>query len=542
MTAARKTSERRDSAPDRPAADAAGRLFAVIDVGATAVRMEIAELDASGAIRTIEQLYHAVHLGKDAFTLGRIQQSTIEECVNILKNYRRGMEEYGVTEPDQIRAVATSSVREAANRDTFLDRVYIATRISLEVIEETEETRLTFLAVQDLLARHADLRKGDVLVVEVGGGDSELLLVQDGYVTFSNTYRLGSLRMRETLDTRHTPANRLYETFLRHIQLTVDQIQRSVPIEKTPFLLAISGDARFAAAQLQPDWSTVDSARVDVKTFAAFARKIAGLTADELVGKYRMNYQEAETIGPALMGYAQIAKVFGVEQIIVPKSSLRHGLLREAIGSGGWDEALESQVVHSALALGHKYGFDERHGVQVADLSMRLFRELQPDHQLGPRHERILRLAAILHEVGLFINTRSHHKHSMYIILNSDLFGLGRADMQLIALIARYHRRAAPQPYHEGYALLDRDDRMIVSKLSAILRVADALDRNHMQQVRELSFVRGHGQFTVYVHDVQDLTLERVALKEKGSMFEEVYGMKINLEVATSSEGLIPDV
>jgi len=518
------------------------RLFAVIDVGATAVRMEIAELTADGAIRTIEQLHHAVHLGKDTFTLGRIQQSTIEECVNVLKNFRRVLEEYGITTEKQVRAVATSSVREASNRDTFLDRVYIATRINLNVIEETEETRLTYLAVQDILARQPDLQKGDVLVVEVGGGDSELLLVRDGFVTFSNTYRLGALRMRETLDIRHTPAARLYDTFLKHIQLTVDQIQRSVPVEKLPHLIAISGDARFAAAQLSPHWQEEHIVRLDVKIFSSFARKVASLSVDEIVRKYRIGFQEAETLGPALMGYAQLAKAFGVEQLVVPKSSLRHGLLREAIGHGAWTEALESQVIHSAVSLGHKYGFDERHGKQVADLSIRLYRELQADHQLDVRCERILRLAAILHEVGLFINTRSHHKHSMYIILNSDLFGLSRADMNLIALVARYHRRAAPQPYHEGYTLLSRDDRMVVSKLAAILRVADAMDRNHMQQVRELSFTRVHGQFTIFVHDVEDLSLERIALREKGSLFEEVYGMKIVLEVATSNEGLIPDV
>jgi len=520
----------------------APRMFAVIDVGATAVRMEIAELSDSGDIHTVEQLYHAVHLGKDSFTLGRIQQSTIEECVNILKNYRRVMEEYGITSPAQIRAVATSSVREAANRDTFLDRVYIATRISLEIIEENEETRLTFLAVQDILARQAELRKGDMLVVEVGGGDSELLLVQDGFVTFSNTYRLGSLRMRETLDTRHTPAARVYDTFLRHIQLTVDQIKRSVPVEKTLTMIAISGDARFAAAHLCADWAEQHTVTLEAKPFSSLAKKIGGLTVDEVVSKYRISFEEAETLGPALMAYAQIGRTFGVDKIVVSKSSLRHGLLREAIGFGGWTDALESQVIHSAISLGHKYSFDERHGKQVADLSVQLYRELQADHQLDSRYERILRVAAILHEVGLFINTRSHHKHSMYIILNSDLFGMSRADMRLIAVVSRYHRRAAPQPYHEIYSVLDRDDRMIVSKLSAILRVADALDRNHMQQVRELTFGRARGQFIIRVHDVQDLSLEKIALKEKGSMFDEVYGMKVVLEVATSTERPVSDV
>lgn len=518
-----------------------GKLVAVIDIGATAIRMEIAELKPDGEVRSVDALNQAVNLGKDTFNHGRISQATIEESVRILKGYRRVMEEYGIHDHTHIRAVATSSVREAANRDTFLDRVYMATRINVEAIEEAEETRLTYLAVQHLLKQDPSLQKGDVLVVEIGGGDSELLLIQDGYVNFANTYRLGALRMREQLGGRTESPQRLLATFTRHIQLSVDQIQRGLPVIKSPTLIAMSGDARFAAGQLGADKQGKGLTRVDVKQFSALARKLATATIDHLVMSYRMPYQSAETLGPALLAYAQMAKAFQVERVLVPNANLRQGLLQEVAGGGALTKEFEEQVLHSAVTLGTKYSFDIRHARQVADLCVQMFRELREEHLLKPRFELLLHVAALLHEIGLFVSARSHHKHSMYLIQNSEVFGLSRHDVFLIALVARYHRRAAPQPYHDGFATLDRDDRLAVSKMAAILRVADALDRNHMQQVRDLAFSRENGQFVITVKDVEDLTLERLALKEKGNMFEEIYGMKVVFRAAPTSEGTVAD-
>lgn len=525
-----------------PGSEPKPRVVAAIDIGSTALRMEIAEISPEGSLRTLDALHHAVHLGKDTFTQGRIKQSTIEECVNILKGFRRIMEEFGVTEPSQIRAVATSSVREAVNRDTFLDRIYMATKINVEAIEEAEENRLTYLAVQDILTHDPSLLKGDALVIEVGGGDTEILLLQDGHVMFSNTMRLGTLRMRETLDMQRAPANKVPALLAKNIQLSVDQIKRSIPVSRVPVMIAVSGAARFAASQLSSDWAQQITAWFDVKPFAAFAKKIAPISTDDLVKQYRLTYEEAEVLGPALMTYAQLAKVFQVDRILVPKSSLRHGLLQEFALGGGWNKEFLDQVVTSALAIGHKYAFDERHARQVADLSVRLFRELQSEHQLGQRYELLLHVAALLHEVGSFISNRSHHKHSMYIILNCDLFGISRHDTELIALVARYHRRAMPQPYHEVYSTLNRDDRLAVNKMAAILRVADALDRNHMQQARDFEFSREKGQFVIHMRGVEDLTLERLALRDKGTMFTEVYGMAVVFRGVTTAEGLMSDV
>jgi len=518
------------------------RPVAVIDIGASAIRMRIAEVGSNGTVRSLESLQQAVHLGKDTFSTGHIQSATIEECIKVLLGYRKVMAEYGVTRDDQIRAVATSAVREADNRYAFVDRLYMATQINVEVIEGAEENRLTYIAVQDVLRQEEFLKTTDAIIVDVGGGSTELVLAQKGSVTFANSYRLGSLRMRESLETFRAPADRVRVILDQHIHRLVDQIYRNVPVDKVKYMVAISGDAQFAASLLSPGWADARITTVDVKTFSSLAEQIVPVPVDELVRKYRIPYQEAETVGPTLLAYLHLMQAFHVKQVLVPKSSLREGLLKEVALGGSWTEEFSEQAVQSALALGEKYSFDEKHSKQVADLCAQLFRELQPEHRLEKRFELLLRIAALLHEVGMFIGDRSHHKHSMYIIMNSELFGLTRRDITLIALVARYHRRSTPRPYHEEYTSLDRDSRIAVAKMAAILRVADALDRDHMQQIGPMTFSREPGQFVMTIQNsAADLTLARLALREKGNLFEELFGMKAIVRSGDSTKGLVSD-
>ena len=514
------------------------RPVAVIDIGTASIRMVIAELHPDGKFHIIESLQQAVHLGKDTFTKARIQPPTIEECVKVLSGFRRVMEEYHVTDNQQIRAVATSAVREAENRDAFLDRIYTATHINIEVLEETETNRLMYLAVQDVLAQHPELQQSDALIVEVGGGSTELLLLQQGNITHSNTYGLGSLRLRETLRSYRASAERIRFVLDQNITRIVDDIHRTVPAKAAPYLIAVSSDARFAVSQLVKQPDTVSAVSIGARALGNFAAKIAPMPVDDLVRKYGITFEEAETVGPALLVYAHLAKAFKVKHFIVPKCSLRDGLLREMASREHWTKEFAAQVEHSAITLGRRCGFDEKHATHVADLSMQLFRELQPEHQLGKRYELFLVVAALLHEIGMFINYRSYHKHTMYVLMNSDLFGLTREEMLLIALIARYHRRAAPRPYHEGYTSLNRDERIAVSKLAAILRVADALDSKDLQQVRSLAFNREERQLIINIGDVEDVTLERLALKQKGTMFEDIYGLKVALRETNPPKAL----
>jgi exopolyphosphatase/guanosine-5'-triphosphate,3'-diphosphate pyrophosphatase len=165
----------------------------------------------------------------------------------------------------------------------------------------------------------------------------------------------------------------------------------------------------------------------------------------------------------------------------------------------------------------------------VSKLCKILFQGLRDEHQLDPRYELLLRVAALLHEIGLYVSTGSYHKHSMYLIQNSELFGLSRSDVQLVSLTARYHRRTSPKPTHTVFTVLNRDQRIAVVKMAAMLRVADALEASHGQRMHELRFSRESGRLVISIPQVEDLSLEQLALKQSGSLFEETFGMPVLL-------------
>jgi exopolyphosphatase/guanosine-5'-triphosphate,3'-diphosphate pyrophosphatase len=518
------------------------RPVAVIDVGTTSVRMAIAEINEAGGYRTLDNLSQSVSLGKDTFTRGRIAKTTIEDCVRVLRSYRRQLREYGVESQEQIRIVATSAVREAENRQAFLDRVYSATGLDVHALDEAEVSRITYLGVQPLLRADPELSAARAVVVEIGGGTTEVLVVQGGDVLYSHTYRLGSLRLRESMEAYNAPRARSRQIMKAQIELIVEEIAQHVigPDQGAArndgqesaapvVLVALGGDVRLAASRLHPD--TEGDALVPVKLSALekFTDRMLGLSVDELVHKQHLTVPDAETLGPALLGYVLLAQRLGLSRLHVSDANLRDGLLQDMAAREAWLADFQEQVVRSAIDLGRKLHFDEKHALHVAKLSRELFRALADAHRLDPRYELILTLAAILHEVGLFIGTQGYHKHSLYLILYSELFGMSKQDLRLVALVTRYHRRSSPKPTHEMYMSLPRDHRIAVAVMASLLRVAIALDRSRSQRVDEIRLARERGRWVITVPQVEDLSLEQLALKQSGTLFEEAFGRPVML-------------
>jgi exopolyphosphatase/guanosine-5'-triphosphate,3'-diphosphate pyrophosphatase len=519
-----------ESPPAAPAPPA--RQVAVIDIGTASIRIAIAEINAAGRVRQLETLTQAVNLGKDAFIHGAISKATIEDCVRVLKSYRRILKEYQIENPAQVRVVATSAVREASNRLAFIDRVYIATGFQIDPIDEAEVIRITFLGVQPFLLSDPALAQSRCVVTEVGGGSTEVLMVKAGDVGYSHTYRLGSLRLRETLEALRAPTLKVRNIMETHIHRTVEEIAEHVSRDGPIELIAMGGDVRFAVHQLQPDWDGHSLARLPLKALEDLTNKILSQSEDRLVRRFKLSYPEAETLGPALLAYVLLAKELQLSSVLVTNVNLRDGLLMEMASSDSWSKEFTGQIVRSAMDLGRKFHYDEPHAVHVGQLATKLFHQLKDEHQLPPRMEVILHVAALLHEIGLFISNRSYHKHSLYLIRNSELFGLAKKDLLLAALVARYHRRASPLPTHDGYATLDRDDRIAVAKLAAILRAADALDESRSQRIHEMTCAREEDRLVISIPQVEDLSLEALALKQSGSLFEETFGMPVLLRMA----------
>jgi exopolyphosphatase/guanosine-5'-triphosphate,3'-diphosphate pyrophosphatase len=232
------------------------------------------------------------------------------------------------------------------------------------------------------------------------------------------------------------------------------------------------------------------------------------------------------------LAYVRLAQELKLDHFLVSSINLRDGLIKEMASHQAWTADFADQIIQSALDLGRRFRFDGAHALHVAELSGTLFRALQQEHQLGSRFEVILYIAALLHDVGYAVNSRSHHKHSMYLITNGDLFGLSKKDALLTALTARYHRRASPKPTHEGYATLDWESRTNVAKMAAILRVADALDRSNTQRIKSITCSQEGGRLVITVPSADDLSLEQLAIRQKGGLFKDIFGMPVLLRNA----------
>jgi exopolyphosphatase/guanosine-5'-triphosphate,3'-diphosphate pyrophosphatase len=204
-------------------------------------------------------------------------------------------------------------------------------------------------------------------------------------------------------------------------------------------------------------------------------------------------------------------------------------VLLELIEPGGrlGADDFERQVLASAEAVGHRYRFDRAHGHQVAKLATRLFDELRDEHGLSDRERLLLQVASLLHDIGIYVSLRAHHKHSQYLLAASQIFGLSDEETAIVSNIARYHRRGTPQRSHLPYIALDRHDRLIVNKLAAILRVANALDAERLQKVRDLRLLRCEKAWVLELDGTGDITMEQMAATARTDMFTEVFGRQL---------------
>ena len=263
--------------------------------------------------------------------------------------------------------------------------------------------------------------------------------------------------------------------------------------------------------------------------FIAFCDEIVAYDLDQILDRFHLPQSEAETLVPALLAYRELLLETVATEVTVPDASLRLGLLLDLAreGDGQGIEDLRRQVLASASALGEKYRFDAPHAKKVAEIAVRLFDELRAEHGLSDRHRLLLEVAALLHDIGNYVNMRGHHKHTWYLLSVSDIFGLSQDDMAVVANIARYHRRACPSKSHLPYMALDREARIDVNKLSAILRVANALDADHLQKVKDIRLLTEDGDWVLEVEGAGDLTMERMASLARADYLTEVFGRKV---------------
>jgi exopolyphosphatase/guanosine-5'-triphosphate,3'-diphosphate pyrophosphatase len=504
-----------------------GRSFplrvAAIDVGSNAMRLVAARFESSDRHEVLLSLRAPVRLGHGVFTTGRLAARAIDAAVLGLVSFRAELEKLQIR---SVRAVATSAVRESDNGTEFVERAAREAGIDVEVISGSEEVRLIHAAIR----RRIPLGRRPWVLADLGGGSIEIALADANGVRWAESHTMGAVRLVEEL----SGAQQSPKAFERLVTEYVGTLRLpSVTAHLRAAGLIATGGNIEALAQLSRVAVGPSGA---VLTLAALRRTIetlSRLSVRQRVEDLGLRTDRADVILPAAMIYQRIAGLVGVGEIRVPFVGLKEGVLLDLVDGlaarSSHDDSRLRRIREGALVLGRRYRFDEAHGRQVMRLALELFDQLGTLHGLGAGDRTLLLAAGLLHDVGAYISYKHHHKHSLYLLSQSELPGLTPREMQIVANVARYHRKSEPRSSHEEFARLGEGDRRRVVRLAALLRLADALDREHRQRVRHVRTRRTDGNVRVSLEGAGDLLLERWALRRKSELFTRAFGVRLRM-------------
>ncbi|TVR60477.1 MAG: Ppx/GppA family phosphatase [Gemmatimonadales bacterium] len=502
-----------------------------VDTGSNAIRFLAVEFTAPGRHTVLDYERVPIRLGHQVFLRGRLDPRTMDATTQAFRSFKERFDSLGIT---RFRAAATSAVREARNGAQLVERIFRESGIRLEVITGAEEARLVHRAV----ASRIDLSGGKWVLADLGGGSVEVSLLDDAGMLWSESHTMGSVRLLEELSqAEHEPGR-----FRQLLDEYVSVLRIPAPAKYwTPSGFIATGGNIDELSNLAAAPEDEGGVRhLPVADLDRLIHLLTRLSYQERIDRLKLREDRADVILPAATVYLRLARETGAETILVPQVGVKEGLILDLMDTltaeDGGEQIALTQLRQSAVLLGRRFMFDETHGLHVADLSLRLFDLLQELHGLGRRDRQLLMAAAILHDIGLFISFKRHHKHSLYLIHRSELPGLTPTENLIVGNVARYHRKNHPQPHHDDYMKLSPEDRVRVDQLSGILRLADALDSQHRQVVKEIHLEARGLDLDLGLVVEGDFMLERWAVAKKKGLFEETFGYRISIREMTPTE------
>lgn len=488
--------------------------------------MMVAEADV-GSLRVLDVLTCPIELAHDIFRDGVVSRDTMDRCVHIIHNYNDLLNEYRLGGQVQVRLLASNVLLDVRNADTIVNRLHISCGLDLEIMDDGEMTRLLYLNMKGMLERHSGLSRKRVMVLHVGPGNTRILLFDNGRITYYASYRMGAHRTVEAIgDTAFGSADHECAVIREHIRGVIEQIRHDANE-------AINGGLD-AMMIFGPDFHHIDTPLFDgdeicAESLAELVDEIAKTPYSQRQAQYKEDYASVGALLSSAVTYLSLAREFNPTTLFYPEEEFAHAFLRNLMPSRKDDFALEQEVLHFSTLLANRYKVDPSHSRQVRKLSTALFDQLQELHRLS-RHDRLLlKVSAILHEIGTFINQKNHHLHGQYIILHSEIFGLSRHDITIVGLMARYHRHGAPTTADPTYAKLDQPNRLRLQKMAAILRVADAMERAHSGRINQFTVRYNNRRVELLIPSAHDLTVENIAMRSKADLFADVFGYDIQL-------------
>ncbi|MCW5891314.1 MAG: Ppx/GppA family phosphatase [bacterium] len=480
--------------------------LAAIDLGTNSVHMVIADVTPDGRIVVVDRVKEMVRLGRKAFTTGRLAPETMTLASKALRTFGRLARARKV---QRLRTVATSAVREARNGAAFVARLRRETGMPIKVISGLEEARLIFQA-----ARHAiGLEGGPHLLVDVGGGSVELSLAYDGKPLWLESLPLGVARLTDTFLTKDPPSagqvQRL-ERHLAHEMGALERAKRAGAVQAVGTSGTINTLVAMALAARGEESARLHGAHATADEIARIRRRVLQVSAADRTELPGMDQKRIDLMPAAVVLVDTILQRAGGPDLVACSWALREGVLLDLAGVGGQTRTGTTGVRRRSVeALAHRWVGADVHGRHVAVLARQLFDALAGDLGLPIESREMLEYAALLHDVGRAVEHDRHQRHTYYIVKNSELLGFSPVEIEMLAQVARGHRKQPPRLSDPEVEVLPPARRRIVRGLAALLRVADALDRTHQGVISSLDVSRSEGRLVIRV----DAGAERAELE-----------------------------
>ena len=503
--------------------------FAVIDVGSNAMKIQVAVVDQPKRYRVVEQDRQAVRVGHNVFRTGRLDPATAEAALKVLLDFKIMADQYQVK---AIQAVGTSALREACDGKSFLREAH-QLGIPMQILSEEDEARLISLGIMSGLRFHLPLG----LFLDIGGGSIEIAVANTTNIFCLFSLPLGAVRLTEELFTSDPPRKGEIRRLRQVVRQKLKPVGQRLGQEKYTMAFGSGGTMTALAETNLRVAGDVKNGSLSIlrrTRLKALLELLTTIPVKERASLISGDPKRADIIVAGGLVLYEIMSEIGLDYIFVSRRGLRDGLMIDLLqrhyeNSGVWDP--DAERAESLEQVCQKYLYDAPHAYHVSQLALNLFYQLNDLHKLSDKYASILHAAAMLHDIGLFIAEPKHHKHSYYLIKSSGIASFDKLDLDVVANIARYHRKGHPSQKHLGFSQLSPANQDVVRKLSAILRIADAFDYKHDQKISALTCaMKKTKAITVTASGSANIDDEIAWASHKGELFEEVYNLKLGIQ------------
>jgi exopolyphosphatase / guanosine-5'-triphosphate,3'-diphosphate pyrophosphatase len=507
--------------------------MAAIDVGTNSLHMIVAQADADGGITTLWRLKEPVGLGRISFPSRRLSNEAMERALVVLERFKQQALQ---RQSEKIIAVATSAIREATNGGDFIERARRKLGLVVKVVSAREEARLIYLAVRHVM----HLKDAPHLIIDIGGGSVEFIVGDRKRAEMLESRKLGAARMTATFVKSDPMSQAEYAGLLAHYDSELIPLCKTIEELRPVKCIGTSGTLENIAAMCGSEASRngdgPSMAVIERAPLEKLVEKLIESRAKDRAKIHGLDDQRRDQIVAGAVLVNELFRRLRLKRIHICPAALREGILLDYLSRHLPDLAIRRDVPdprrRSVLDLGRRCDWHRTHAEHVAGLCLRLFDELKPLHNMGNDERELIEYGALLHDIGWHIGRTGHHKHGMYLILNGDLKNFSREEVAVIAQIARYHRKSPPKKRHDSYWKLSSKSRRIVDVGSALLRLADGLDRSHSSVIQHLRCRVDDDGVRCVLTARSDAELEIWGARRKMKWFSKVFKTDISFELA----------